>query len=64
MSMPIASHASSLLSLLAKCSDEERKEKENKALVFDRYKDKVAILPMEKGWMTENMHMYQGFWYS
>ncbi|KAJ0610997.1 putative quercetin-3-sulfate 4'-sulfotransferase [Helianthus annuus] len=62
MSIPIASHASSLPFSLAKSSDEDRQEKENKAIVFDGYKDKVAILPKEKGWMTENMYLYQGFW--
>ncbi|KAI7754869.1 hypothetical protein M8C21_025128 [Ambrosia artemisiifolia] len=33
------------------------------ALIFDRYKDRLATLPKEKGWITENLYMYQGFWH-
>ncbi|KAK9056417.1 hypothetical protein SSX86_023778 [Deinandra increscens subsp. villosa] len=32
-------------------------------LVFNRYKDRLATLPKEKGWITENLYMYQGFWH-
>ncbi|PWA76262.1 P-loop containing nucleoside triphosphate hydrolase [Artemisia annua] len=33
------------------------------ALIFDRYKDRLATLPKERGWMTENLYMYQGYWH-
>ncbi|KAK9056414.1 hypothetical protein SSX86_023775 [Deinandra increscens subsp. villosa] len=32
-------------------------------LVFNRYQDRLATLPKEKGWITENLYMYQGFWH-
>ncbi|KAI3830188.1 hypothetical protein L1987_04322 [Smallanthus sonchifolius] len=62
MSTPIASHAFYLPSI-AKCNDEDKQERANMALVFDRYKDRLATLPKEKGWITENVYMYQGFWH-
>ncbi|KAJ0791929.1 putative Sulfotransferase domain, P-loop containing nucleoside triphosphate hydrolase [Helianthus annuus] len=62
MSMPIASHAFSLPSL-PKYSNEGNHETTNMALIFDRYKDRLATLPKEKGWITENLYMYQGFWH-
>ncbi|KAK9050192.1 hypothetical protein SSX86_030838 [Deinandra increscens subsp. villosa] len=62
MSIPIASSlASPLPSSIAKCSEEE--EKANMAIVFDRYKDRLATLPKKKGWISENIYMYQGFWH-
>ncbi|MFS7904017.1 putative quercetin-3-sulfate 4'-sulfotransferase [Helianthus anomalus] len=62
MSMPIASHAFSLPSV-PKCSNEGKHETTNMALIFDQYKDRLATLPKEKGWITENLYMYQGFWH-
>jgi len=38
-------------------------EKANVALLLDRYKDKISKFPNEKGWMNQNLYMYQGFWY-
>nr|GEX48622.1 putative P-loop containing nucleoside triphosphate hydrolase [Tanacetum cinerariifolium] len=35
----------------------------NLALIFDRYKDRFTAFPKEKGWMTEELYMYQGFWH-
>ncbi|KAJ0791938.1 putative Sulfotransferase domain, P-loop containing nucleoside triphosphate hydrolase [Helianthus annuus] len=62
MSMPIASHANSLPSV-PKFSNEGNHETTNMALIFDRYKNRLATLPKEKGWITENLYMYQGFWH-
>ncbi|KAI3682362.1 hypothetical protein L1987_82299 [Smallanthus sonchifolius] len=62
MSIPIASHAFYLPSI-TKCNDEDKQERANMALVFDQYKDRLATLPKEKGWITENVYMYQGFWH-
>ncbi|KAJ0791933.1 putative Sulfotransferase domain, P-loop containing nucleoside triphosphate hydrolase [Helianthus annuus] len=62
MSMPIASHAISLPSV-PKFSNEGNHETTNMALIFDRYKDRLATLLKEKGWITENVYMYQGFWH-
>ncbi|KAC9826157.1 hypothetical protein E3N88_45205 [Mikania micrantha] len=61
MSMSIASHALSLPSI-TKCNEGEQ-ERANMALVFDRYRAKLTMLPKEKGWITENLYMYQGFWH-
>ncbi|KAL4587474.1 hypothetical protein LXL04_000345 [Taraxacum kok-saghyz] len=33
------------------------------ALLDNRYKDKLTSLPKEKGWFTENLHLYQDFWH-
>ncbi|KAL8215335.1 hypothetical protein R6Q57_004784 [Mikania cordata] len=33
------------------------------SVIFDRYKDKLATLPKGKGWITDNLYMYQGFWH-
>ncbi|KAL4587476.1 hypothetical protein LXL04_000347 [Taraxacum kok-saghyz] len=38
-------------------------ENSNLALVYDRYKDRFTTFPKEKGWMTEDLYMYQGFWH-
>lgn len=38
-------------------------EEANLAMIFDRYKDRFTTLPKEKGWMTEDLYKYQGFWY-
>ncbi|KAI7747529.1 hypothetical protein M8C21_016731 [Ambrosia artemisiifolia] len=62
MSMPLASQAFSLPSFIDKSSDKVV-DKENMALIFDRYKDKLATLPKERGWTCENIYMYQGFWF-
>ncbi|KAK1428863.1 hypothetical protein QVD17_17703 [Tagetes erecta] len=63
--MPIASPVSCIFSSsIAKTNDEDRQERENMTLIFDRYNDKLAILPKEQGWITENLHLYQGFWFT
>ncbi|KAL4581740.1 hypothetical protein LXL04_006268 [Taraxacum kok-saghyz] len=38
-------------------------EKDNLSLLLHKYKDKLTTLPKQKGWMGENLYMYQGFWY-
>ncbi|KAL7597644.1 hypothetical protein Lser_V15G26274 [Lactuca serriola] len=62
MSMSIASHAFSLSSV-SKCSHEGQKERANMALTFDKYKGRLQMLPKERGWITGNLYMYQGFWH-
>nr|XP_043622997.1 flavonol sulfotransferase-like [Erigeron canadensis] len=32
-------------------------------LFLDRYKDRFTTFPKEKGWMTDDLYMYQGFWF-
>jgi len=32
------------------------------ALLHNKYKDKLTPLPNEKGWLTESLYLYQGFW--
>ncbi|KAI3667358.1 hypothetical protein L6452_42414 [Arctium lappa] len=51
------------LSFITKCIDEDEHEKTNMALIFNKYNDRIATLPKEKGWITENLYMYQGFWH-
>ena len=51
------------LSSLTKSIDEEEHETTNMALIFDKYSDQLATLPKEKGWITENLYKYQGFWH-
>ncbi|KAI7754875.1 hypothetical protein M8C21_025134 [Ambrosia artemisiifolia] len=60
MSKPITSHASS--PPIAKRSDDDE-ERANMALIFNKYKGRITTLRKEKGWMTENLYMYQGFWH-
>ncbi|KAL8263339.1 hypothetical protein R6Q59_024688 [Mikania micrantha] len=56
-------HGSSLPSAsIAKCSDEDV-EKTNMAIIFDRYKPMITTLPKDRGWITENIYMYKGFWH-
>lgn len=43
--------------------DDDDHEKTNLALLYDRYKDRFITFPKEKGWMTEDLYMYQGFWH-
>ncbi|KAK9056413.1 hypothetical protein SSX86_023774 [Deinandra increscens subsp. villosa] len=33
------------------------------ASIFETYKDKIATLPKERGWITKDHYMYQGFWH-
>ncbi|KAJ0809062.1 putative Sulfotransferase domain, P-loop containing nucleoside triphosphate hydrolase [Helianthus annuus] len=60
MSMSIASHSSSPPPK-AQYTDHDDEEKINAAL--NRYKEKIATLPKEKGWVTKDLYMYQGFWH-
>nr|XP_043609629.1 flavonol sulfotransferase-like [Erigeron canadensis] len=62
MSMSMPPHAFPFSSI-TKNSDEGKQERANMTLVFDRYKDRLITLPKEKGWITENLYMYQGFWH-
>ncbi|KAI3788249.1 hypothetical protein L2E82_01009 [Cichorium intybus] len=60
MSIPDASR----ISLVSEPSLENHDhEKANLALLLDRYKDRFTTLPNEKGWMSQTLYMYQGFWY-
>ncbi|KAI3682363.1 hypothetical protein L1987_82300 [Smallanthus sonchifolius] len=43
--------------------DDYQGEEANLALIFDRYKDRFTSFPKEKGWMTEDLYKYQGFWH-
>nr|XP_043609630.1 cytosolic sulfotransferase 15-like [Erigeron canadensis] len=38
-------------------------EEANLSLLFDKYKDTFTTFPKEKGWMTKDVYMYQGFWH-
>ncbi|KAI3739332.1 hypothetical protein L2E82_29735 [Cichorium intybus] len=61
MSMPDVSS----LSLTSKPSSEHHDDEyANLASILDRYKEKIAAFPKEKGWMGLDLYMYQGFWYS
>nr|XP_043609905.1 cytosolic sulfotransferase 5-like [Erigeron canadensis] len=52
------------LSFVTKRSEKDREqEKARLAIIFDRYKDRLTMLPKEKDWVFENLYMYQGFWY-
>ncbi|KAL4581733.1 hypothetical protein LXL04_006261 [Taraxacum kok-saghyz] len=54
------------LSVVSKStSDKEHHdpEKDNLAHLLDKYKDRLTTLPKQKGWMGENLYLYQGFWY-
>ncbi|KAI3699983.1 hypothetical protein L2E82_44594 [Cichorium intybus] len=44
-------------------SEHHEHQKAKIGLFSERYKDKFKALPKEKGWMGENLYMYQGFWY-
>ncbi|KAL7618942.1 hypothetical protein Lser_V15G03545 [Lactuca serriola] len=55
----------SSLSLVSQSSSEhDEQEKDNLAILLDRYKDKLSQFPKEKGWMGQDVYMYQGFWYT
>ncbi|KAK1427096.1 hypothetical protein QVD17_15779 [Tagetes erecta] len=43
--------------------DDHEHETGHLDLILDRYKDKITTCPKEKGWVSENMYMYQGFWH-
>ncbi|XP_027151204.1 cytosolic sulfotransferase 12-like [Coffea eugenioides] len=32
--------------------------------ILQRYLHMVSVLPRERGWLSEHIHWYQGFWYS
>ncbi|KVH87391.1 Sulfotransferase domain-containing protein [Cynara cardunculus var. scolymus] len=51
------------LSSVTKYIDEDEHEKTKMALIFDKYNHRLATLPKERGWITENLYMYQGFWH-
>ncbi|KAI7754874.1 hypothetical protein M8C21_025133 [Ambrosia artemisiifolia] len=38
-------------------------EEANLALIYDKYKERFTTLQKEKGWMTEELYKYQGFWH-
>ncbi|KAI3503639.1 hypothetical protein L1887_32085 [Cichorium endivia] len=57
------SNASPLSFVSEPMSEHDERLKENLGLLLDRYKDKFTTLPKEKGWMGQNLYMYQGFWY-
>ncbi|CAI9299704.1 unnamed protein product [Lactuca saligna] len=44
-------------------SDHEEHEKKILTLLSDSYKEKFTKFPREKGWMGEDVYMYQGYWY-
>ncbi|XP_071687405.1 cytosolic sulfotransferase 13-like [Rutidosis leptorrhynchoides] len=58
MSIPISSQPSP-----RKSNNEDNQEMANLSLIFDKYKDKLITLPKEKGWISENLYLYQGFWH-
>ncbi|KAI3667352.1 hypothetical protein L6452_42407 [Arctium lappa] len=43
--------------------EEKEYEKAHLAIIFDRYKDRVTTFPKEKGWISESLYMYHGFWH-
>ncbi|KAI3667351.1 hypothetical protein L6452_42406 [Arctium lappa] len=43
--------------------EENEYEKAHLAIIFDRYKDRVTTFPKEKGWISESLYMYHGFWH-
>ncbi|KAJ9543859.1 hypothetical protein OSB04_023566 [Centaurea solstitialis] len=63
MSILNTSHHSLSSNVTEPCQEDIEIEKGNLTLIFDRYKDRYAILPKEKGWQTENLYLYQGYWY-
>ncbi|KAJ9543860.1 hypothetical protein OSB04_023567 [Centaurea solstitialis] len=58
-----ASHNSLLSNGTKPCLEDLENEKANMALIFERYKDRIIVLPKEKGWHTENLYLYQGHWF-
>ncbi|KAJ0809063.1 putative Sulfotransferase domain, P-loop containing nucleoside triphosphate hydrolase [Helianthus annuus] len=52
-----------LMSFVTTPGLEDYQEEANLALIFDKYKDKFTTFPKEKGWMTEELYKYQGFWH-
>lgn len=54
----------SLPSSLTKTKEEERDESIKKLeRCNEKYRELILTLPKEKGWITENLYMYEGFWY-
>ncbi|KAI3718235.1 hypothetical protein L6452_19097 [Arctium lappa] len=43
--------------------EENEYEKAHLAIIFDRYKDRLTTFPKEKGWISETLYMYHGFWH-
>ncbi|KAL6555535.1 hypothetical protein OROHE_007207 [Orobanche hederae] len=37
---------------------------EEEEATLEKYLAMVSVLPKERGWLSENIHLYQGFWYS
>ncbi|KAF8389673.1 hypothetical protein HHK36_024192 [Tetracentron sinense] len=42
-------------------TEEQEKEEES---IYKRYEEIMSTLPREKGWWTEQIYRYQGFWYA
>ncbi|KAJ9543917.1 hypothetical protein OSB04_023624 [Centaurea solstitialis] len=63
MSVLGASHDSNLSNVTEPCLEDPKNEKANMARIFERYKDRFTTLPMEKGWHTKNLYLYEGHWY-
>ncbi|KVH87392.1 hypothetical protein Ccrd_025377, partial [Cynara cardunculus var. scolymus] len=52
------------LSFETQPSEEDHEyEKAHLATILDRYKDRLTTFPKEKGWVSEHLYMYQGFWH-
>ncbi|KAL7161158.1 hypothetical protein ACSBR2_041757 [Camellia fascicularis] len=59
MAAPIPSQTS-----LSKTNKEESDERtESVERSYKRYKEVISTLPKERGWLTEHLSLYQGFWY-
>lgn len=59
MAAPIPSQTS-----LSKTNKEERDERmESVERSYKRYKEVISTLPKERGWITEHLSLYQGFWF-
>ncbi|KAI7757361.1 hypothetical protein M8C21_014175 [Ambrosia artemisiifolia] len=63
MSVSATSHSSSLSQVTGLRVEDPEVEKANLGIIFYRYKGSITSLPKEKGWLTESLYMYQGYWF-
>ncbi|KAL7600735.1 hypothetical protein Lser_V15G26273 [Lactuca serriola] len=60
MSVPVTSDIPTSMDAQPTAADNERRKA--MSIITNRYNDKLTTLPKEKGWLTENLRLYEGFW--
>ena len=50
-------------SLMFETNDRQLDQKAAEGRISENYMEMISTLLREKGWTTEHMYQYQGFWY-